>query len=271
MFAPASSDNWVLIPDAFAPIVDQRTFESVQIIARSSTLHQSNECILKNIKRLWRRCGYLSESLIDRARSVPSVNALRRRFGSIPALYARLGFEPDEIHVHRTDTRLATMRVRTAVTVRVIKLFPADAMLVRPEGRRAELLHFRDLGYLSVLICRSKSETGGLRYWALFTRPYERPLPTRVCLLSRKNDSVEKFYVMPSIDAIKKMKLTPEDHWFRRGLRLENLTELKHALREVLEWVPIGFIPRGASNALVELMGPVHRTRCHDGERMTAS
>jgi hypothetical protein len=76
---------------------------------------------------------------------------------------------------------------------------------------------------------------------------------------------------MPSIDAIKKMKLTPQDHWFRRGLRLENLTELKHALREVLEWVPIGFILRGASNAMVELMGPAHRTRCHDRERMTAS
>jgi DNA invertase Pin-like site-specific DNA recombinase len=260
-------ENWVVIPNAFAAIVDRRTFDQVQRIAKNCTLHQSDEYILKHLKQLWRRRGYLSESLIDRARSVPSVNALRRRFGSIPNLYARLGFEPDEIHAYRTDTRLATMRVRTAVNAKVLKLFPADAILVRPESRRAELLHFRGLEYLSVMICRSKAETGGLRYWPLYTRPYERPLPTLICLLSRNNDSVERFYVMPSIDSVK-LKLTPEDRWFQRGLRLEKLTELKNALREVLEWVPMGSVPRGASNAMVELMGPAHRTHCHDSERL---
>ena len=47
--------------------------------------------MLRELKALWIKYGKLSESLIDDARGVPSVNGLRHRFGSMAEVYRLLG------------------------------------------------------------------------------------------------------------------------------------------------------------------------------------
>ena len=162
-------------------------------------------------------------------------------------------------------------RLRGVVIRKILELFPADTTLFKPSGRRCEVVRFHGLGDLSITLCRSAKESGGLRYWSLFPRPRDRALPTLVCLLSSRNESVERFYLVPNIDALTKLKLTPKDQWFQRGIRLEALNEVKPALEEVLGWVPLGPIYRGVSNAMAQLMGPASRTRSHDAERVIAS
>ncbi|MCI0628238.1 MAG: hypothetical protein L0387_42400 [Acidobacteria bacterium] len=186
-------------------------------------------------------------------------------------VYELLGFRPRRIYAYRTQKAERKLRLRHEITDAILDLFPGEATLDRPSKRKAEVVKFQSLGHMSIMLCRSGKESSGLRYWDMVTRPHERAFPTLVCLMSSRNNSVEKYYMVPNIDAIAKLRLTPEDRWFQRGLRLESLKEVKIALEEVLRWVPLGPIYRGVSNAMTQLMGPAHRQRCHDAERLTAS
>jgi DNA invertase Pin-like site-specific DNA recombinase len=262
-------EQWVLKPGAFTPIADQQTFDRVQRIWANKTLRKSNEMLLKDLKRLWRRRGRLSESIIDGSRSVPAVSTLRNRFGGMAKVYALIGFRPKHIHAYRTHQAEMKWRLRGEIVGNILALFAGETTLCRPNRRKTDVVRFHGLGDLSIMLCRSNKESEGMRFWSLYTRPLERALPTLMCLMSSRNNSIERFYLVPNIDALRKLKLTPVDRWFQRGIRLRGLSELKSALIEVLGWVPLGPIHR-VSGAMAQLMGPASRARSHDAERLIA-
>jgi hypothetical protein len=265
---PIPLKDWIVKHGAFPGIVDEKTFDRAQKALRNRTYYHSNAEIIKNLKRLLKKRGVISESIIDRCRSVPAVNVLKDRFGSINKVYELIGFHPLSIYAIRGASAHASDEARQRIVAEIEALFPGEATRMKKKGSFRETLMFRSHGEMSLLLCRAyKEENCGLRYWMLFTRPTERGLPTLIGLLSPANDSVETYYLVPNIDAVRKLKLTPEDPWFRRGMRLDSLAQLGEALKEVRDWEPLGWIPRRCG-AMAQLMGgPQQRTRVHDLER----
>ncbi len=142
--------------------------------------------------------------------------------------------------------------------------------LVRGSTRHRHVIEFPNAGRIGITLCRSYFRPDGFRYWLLYVRSAERNLLALICLMNRDNDGIESFYVMPSIDALRRMTLTAMDPWFRRGIKLKSLDKLRSALQEVKTWVPFGSIYRGFPNLTAQLMGPA-RTHIHDAERREAT
>jgi hypothetical protein len=259
------------VEGAFKGIVDQATFDRAQRVIRQRLSYKSDEVALRELKALWKRHGMLSESIIDRARGVPAVSGLRRRFGSMAKVYELLGFEPAPIHTIRTAKSKMMMGLRAQVFASIRESFPYDVTFTRPSSRHRYCIAFADVGHVAVVLCRSFDRSEGLRYWLMYVRAATRNLPALVCLLSRENESIEAYYVMPKIDALTRMTLTPKDPWFQGGIRVESLTELHSALIEVKRWVPLGTEYRGFSNLYTQLMGRPSRNHIHDEERREAA
>ncbi len=265
-------DQWVMKEGAFMGVVDQRTFDRAQRVLASKTYRKSNDALLRDVKRLLKRHGgVISESLIDRSPHIPSCSTLRHRFGSMAKVYELIGFKPAPIHGVRTAKSQMMTKLRSEVLESIQKQFPNDTVLVRRNYRCRYVVEFAEIGQIGLVLCRSSKKFHGLRCWELFVRQGDRDRPALVCLLSCHNDEVEAFYVVPNIDALAKLTLTPEDPWFLRGIRLDSLAGLRSALMEVQEFVPLGPVYRGISNAMTQLMGIPGRNHVHDAERRDAA
>jgi DNA invertase Pin-like site-specific DNA recombinase len=268
---PNPREQWVTVEGAFKGIVDQATFDRAQQVIQQRLNYKSNETVLGELKALWRRYGTLSESMIDKARGVPAVSSLRRRFGSMVKLYDLLGFKPAPIYTVRAAKAKRLWRLRAQVFASIRERFPYEVTFTQLSRRHLYCFAFPDVGKVGVVLCRSFKKPEGLRYWIMYTQAVPRDLPVLVCLLSSDNESIEAHYVMPKIDAVTKMTLTPRDPWFQGGIRLESFTELHSALREVKTWVPLRIVYRGFSNLYTQLMGRPSRNHIHDEERREAA
>lgn len=265
---PNPPESWTIKRGAYPSVVDEATFDGAQRALRSRTFYKSNAAVLRQLRRLLKKHSHISESMIDSSRTVPAVSTLRRRFGSMEKVYQLIGFCPPSIHACRTVAAQRTDRLRKSIIACIQEMYPGEAQPMKENGRLREVLIFREgIGPLSIILCRSYREQQGLRYWMLYTRGSERQFSTLVCLLSPDNESVERYYVVPNIDARCKLKLTAHDPWFQRAIRLDSPADLRKALLEMAAWVPLGLIPR-REGAVALLMGPPGcRTRTHDPER----
>ncbi len=269
--APNPREQWVVVKGAFQGIVSQTIFNRAQRAMSQRTGNKSDELVLRELKALWIKYGKLSESLIDDARGVPSVNGLRHRFGSMAEVYRLLGFEMSSIHAAHLAKSRTMLRMREKVFASIREAFPYDATFTRPSHRHRFCIAFADVGQVNVVLCRSFDRADGLRCWMMHVRAATRNLPALVCLLSRGDESVEAYYVMPKVDAVTRMTLTTKDPWFQGGIRLESLNELHSALIEVKKWVPLEAVYRGFSNLYTQLMGRPGRNHIHDEEKREAA
>lgn len=97
--------DWIAIPGAFPAIVNQETFDRVQEVRANKVKKNSDAALLSCLKRLWRKRGYLSESLIDKSHSVAASNTYYRRFGSLRNAYQRIGYLQLEEYSQRNHRR----------------------------------------------------------------------------------------------------------------------------------------------------------------------
>jgi len=268
---PNPRHQWVMVEGAFKGIVDQATFDRAQRVIRQRLNYKSDETVLHELKALWMRHGTLSEAMIDHASGVPAVSGLRHRFGSMAKVYELLGFKPAPIYAMSTSKAKIMSRLRAQVFASIRESFPYDVTFNRMSGRHLYCFAFPAVGNAAVVLCRSIDRPEGIRCWIMSARSVPRDVPALVCLLSRDNESIQTYYVMPKIEAVERMTLTPKDPWFQGGIKLASLTELRSALIEIRKWVPLGIVYRGFSNLYTQLMGRPSRNHIHDEERREAA
>lgn len=264
-------DQWVMVSGAYEAIVDQKTFDRAQRVIRQRMNYKSNEQVLNELRALWKRRGILSESIISEARGVHVVSALRHRFGSMRKVYELLGFQPAPTYRVRTKKAQTMLRLRRQVFASIRENFPYDAIFTRPSNRHRYCVEFPDVGRVAVVLCRSFEKADGLRYWLMYVREATRELPALVCLMSSDNESIERYYVMPKIEALTRMTLTPSDPWLRSGIRLSSMADLCSAVVEVKKWMPGDTVYRGFANLYCRIMGPANRSHVHREERRDAA
>jgi len=84
-------EAWVRIR-AFDPIVPPEVFAKAQAKLDRSRRRRTAEELLASLRVLLRRHGSLSAALINRAHTTASVETYRKRFGSLTAAYAAIGY-----------------------------------------------------------------------------------------------------------------------------------------------------------------------------------
>ena len=87
------SEQWVRHSEAFAPIVSPERFEAAQRVRAAKAVRLTAGNVLEELRALLQQHGRLTTDLIDGAGLTFKHRVVAARFGSLPALYERLGFE----------------------------------------------------------------------------------------------------------------------------------------------------------------------------------
>jgi len=84
---------WKTVRQAWPGIVERKLFEAAQARQRASQVHMDTDELLARLREVWSREGELSIAIIGNAPGLPTIPTIRRRFGGMGGLYARLGYE----------------------------------------------------------------------------------------------------------------------------------------------------------------------------------
>jgi DNA invertase Pin-like site-specific DNA recombinase len=226
-------DHWILKPGAFTPIVDQVTFDQAQAkLPRQAYRFWSYQRLLNKVKRLLASRGRLSETLINKARAMPSATTLRKRFGSYKKMYALIGYQPPVKYLRRSEQGERTKRVRNELVQQIRDLFPKHVAICRLPNRNRPVLRLDNDVIVSLILCRPKRRREGKVHWLVEPAPAERRNITLLCLLSLKHDRAQSIYVFPPMK-LKSHASYKHDPWLRTGTRLKDLSEFYSAVMTV--------------------------------------
>jgi DNA invertase Pin-like site-specific DNA recombinase len=87
-------EQWIVTPEAFPPVIDQDTFERVQVALKKRLAKKTDKEILDALRSLFRRKGELSEKIIKNARNAPTLSTCYYRLGHFREIYKRVGYDP---------------------------------------------------------------------------------------------------------------------------------------------------------------------------------
>jgi DNA invertase Pin-like site-specific DNA recombinase len=220
----------VIKPDAFYAIIDKAVFDSVQKI--HSDRIKSNTEMLRGLKRLLAKNGRLSESLIDNARTLPSITAYRSRFGGIREIYKLIGYPGQPGYLERANRAKNTRRLHREVIQKIVTNFPTHFSITTAQRRawRPMLLIDSEIR-LSVYVCPTLRSEYGKREWAVTPVRWEKPYMALLCLLNRRNEDFSRFYLFPMISLCERLRFGKQGKFLRRGTRVPSLAELYQAIK----------------------------------------
>jgi DNA invertase Pin-like site-specific DNA recombinase len=227
---PVPEHLWTLGPLRFEGIVDQPTFDAAQEAIHDRTWFRSDEELLDRLRTLLAAEGRLTESIIDRAPSVPTASTYMHRFGSLKRTYGLIGYQPPKI-LPPTALRHRLRTLRNDLTMNLLELFPEDLYIKQERRSWRPQLRFCDRLPVSILVCYCDRTVLGDIRWPLKSVPSERRNVSLVCRCNLENTAFRDYYVLPSIPHPTRVRLKEHDPRLRGGKRLASLS----ALRDVVE------------------------------------
>jgi DNA invertase Pin-like site-specific DNA recombinase len=211
--------DWVLVPNAFEPIVEPKVFEAAQETLRQKFWLRSDEDVLKQLKSLLNTYGRLSTSILRRHGLSPG--GLLYRFGSTLKAYELIGYQSPyrKTALHRTHVR----KVRAQMMQQLVEMFQGRVAIFSWSWKRRNCLKLRNGLKVAVRVCRSTHLARKGRMWVLQAAKDE---PCRVTLLAGmnpENSALEAFYVTGRLRNRCKLHITEENEWLKQGVRLKDL------------------------------------------------
>ena len=165
--------EWICTPNAFAPLVDEATFQQAQLLLRGRTINKSNEELLEALRSLLARQGRLSLRLVKEDPEMPSPSVYRGRFGSLRRSYELIGYGRSE-DFGKVDLRRRTQALREELINKIQVMFPTKVSIVRRGGRWRSRLRLKNGRFVSVLVCRSIGKRSKHFIWKVDPVAYER-------------------------------------------------------------------------------------------------
>jgi len=225
-------EQWIVTPDAFPPVIDQDTFERVQVALKKRLAKKTDEEILDALRRLFRRKGELTEKIIKNAPNAPTLSTCFYRLGRFREIYRRVGYDPPPGHFTKTEGKAITWKLRAQVLSDISKLFTQRAQLFCLLGRQRLMVQLDKSLTVSLLMCRSERTRGGGFGWNIIPAPSEREYITLLCRLNKENTGVHSFYLFRRIDKGTHSKVDERDPWWGKGKRIE-LAQLCDSAKEM--------------------------------------
>ena len=230
------AQDWICKADAFVPIIDRETFERAQIaLPRRADLLWSDAEILKKLKRLLIRKGYLSESLIVSTSGMPAINTIRNHFGSSRQLYEAVGYQIPQYDPFRGTLSEPIMRLRRQLMKQLGEMFPEHITVKAWLQSRRSIIEIDRSFMVAVLLCRSYQRVGEKRYWAVLPTSAERQNMTLLCKVSANRDRITSYYLFSRLDIPGRGQslYSGSGSFLRRGVRLQELSEFYAAVRKL--------------------------------------
>ena len=233
---PVPKEEWTLKPGAFTGIIDQSTFDTAQRTLADRTFHKCDEDLIDSLRLLLARQGKLSEDLINAARDVPGNSTYLHRFGSIRRAYDMIGYGVFRNSDGIWQARRRHHKIKRELFRRISKIFPREVSVVREKPAGRELLRFADGLKVSVLVCQCMKTVLGHVRWSVPVIPAERQYVALLCRCTEDNSAFKDFYLVPGIDKPqgKLFRLKEDDHWWKRGKQLSDLSKLRRSADDLL-------------------------------------
>ena len=211
--------EWIIVPNAFEPLVEPGTFEAAQETLRQRFWHRSNEQILDQVKSILKTHGHLSTAILRLHGLSPG--GLNHRFGSLIAAYDLIGYQT--MYKKTAEHRLHIRKIRSELMQQLVEMFPERVSIFSWAWRRRNCLRLKNGAKVAVRVCRSiKLVTKG-RMWVLQAARNERCRITLVAGMNPENTALEAFYLTTRLKNPCKVHITENSEWLQRGVRLENL------------------------------------------------
>jgi len=235
--ARVPEEEWAVRPGAFVPIVDQRTFDRVQILLQKRRQRTSDEELLKGLKRLLKRRGKLTQKLIEETPYVASICTYFHHFGSLRRLYKILGYRPAKGAFIRSDSRMNTMNLRAELVSQIATMFGHNMTVFQLPRHMRLLIRFDDSVCISVILCPSCRTPHGYLRWKLNPIPQEAGFVTLLCRLNAENNGFDSFLMFRRISRVKPCRLKKSSDWFKNGVPLNDLSQLREVAKRLYKEV----------------------------------
>jgi DNA invertase Pin-like site-specific DNA recombinase len=230
---PVPPDQWAAKPGAFVPIVDQQTFDRVQIVLQKRAQRTSNEELLNSLKRLLKRRGKLTENLIAEAPNLAGLSTYHSHLGSLRRIYKVVGYRPGPDVFIRSDSRMGTLRLRAELLSQIAVMFGHSVTVFHLPRRMRSIIRFDDSVCVSVIVCPTCRTPKGFLRWKLNPVPGEAKFVTLLCRLNAKNDDFHSFLMLRCMDKLKPCRLNEYGMWFKTGVPLHDLSKLHEVARNL--------------------------------------
>jgi len=223
--------EWIIVPNAFQPLVESKTFEDAQETLRGRFWHRSNDQVLEQLKSILKTHGRLSTAILHLHGLSPG--GLNHRFGSLIRAYALIGYQT--MYKKTAEHRLHVRKIRSELMEQLVEMFPSRVSVFSWAWRRRNCLRLRNGTKVAVRVCRSiKLVTKG-RMWVLQAARDERCRLTLMAGMNPTNDALEAFYLTTRLKNPCKIHITENSEWLQRGVRLVDLRSFYEVLM-AREW-----------------------------------
>ena len=210
--------EWIIVPDAFEPLVEPRTFEAAQETLRQRFSHRSNEQVLEQLRSILELHGHLSTAILGVHGLSPG--GLNHRFGSMIKAYDLIGYQT--MYKKTAEHRLHVRRIRSELMQQLVEMFPGRVSVFSWEWRRRNCLRLKNGTKVAVRVCRSIKLVKG-RMWISQAARDERCRITLVAGMNPENAALEAFYLTTRLKNPCKVHIAENSEWLEKGVRLEDL------------------------------------------------
>lgn len=225
--------EWILSPEAFAPVVDRKTFDRAQVLLQSRTYNKSDEQILDALRALLKSEGRLTLQTIKQSPSTPSPSTYRKRFGSLRRAYAMIDYgSPDQFS--RIDLRRKTNALREELIQRIVSVSEGAVSVVKLSGRWRSRLRMPDGRVVSVLLVRAVRVWKNAVRWIVDRQQEEKKFVVLVARLDEHNDSFLDFHLFRQIKQERRFRVSLNDPWLKQGRKIRELSRLPEEVDSVL-------------------------------------
>ena len=214
---PAS--EWIVVPNAFEPLVDPTTFDTAQETLRQKFWLRSNEQVLEQLKWILKTHGCLSTSILQPYGLSPG--GLNHRFGSLIKAYDLIGYQTayKKTAEHRSHVR----KVRSELMQQLVEMFPGKVSIFSWAWRRRNCLRLKNGTKVAVRVCRSTKLVTKGRMWVLQAARDERSRITLMAGMDPENAVPETFYLTTRLKNRCKIHIAENSEWLQEGVRLQDL------------------------------------------------
>ncbi|MFZ0796645.1 MAG: recombinase family protein [Terriglobales bacterium] len=211
--------EWIVVPDAFEPLVNPRTFEAAQEALRQRFWRRSNEQVLEQLESILETHGHLSTAILRLHGLSPG--GLNSRFGSMIKAYDLIGYQT--MYKKTAEHRLHIRKIRFELMQQLVTMFPARVSVFSWAWRRRNCLRLKNGIKVAVRVCHSVTLVTKGRMWILQAARDERCRVTLVAGMNLENTAIEAFYLTTRLKNPCRVHINENSEWLKNSVRLENL------------------------------------------------
>ena len=226
------AEQWVTKPGAFKPIIDQEIYDEAQIRRKKVTDYWWSETdMLRKVRELLKKKGYLSETLLKRTPGMPSTTTLHSHFGTYRQLYELVGYHLQREDFFKGAQSKRSMLLRRRVVATIKELFREHVTVTRLSAKTTRSVLLIDgIFKVSLILSRRKTKRGE-QIWVVEPNVLERDFITLICKMNESHNRVIGYYLLPHMHPFDGPPFS--DGYIRRAQRLRSLREFYPAVKRL--------------------------------------